>query len=102
MTLHYLPFFGSQVSALLQDLVRDGNLAQVMKIATAAQGDNFIFIQQKVTTEIAGIFRKAFAVAFGIRISALNAEAKRAQNAFGGFKLVSKFFQLDKRLDARK
>src|SRR5579872_7027116 len=55
-----------------------------------------------MASQIAGVFREALAMSFGIRISALNAEPESAKNAFSGFQFVGKFFELKKRFNSGK
>ena len=75
MALHDLPFFRCEVSALFQDFIRDSDFPQIMKIAAATKGNNFFFIEQQMSSEIAGILSQSLAVAFGIWIAAFDAES---------------------------
>jgi hypothetical protein len=53
-----------------------------------------------MASQIAGVFREALAMSFGVRISAFNAQPESAQNAFSGFQFVGKLFELKQGFDS--
>src|SRR5437870_13223857 len=80
MLLHHGPFFGSKIRTLLENLIRNSNLAEIMQITAAAQRHNRFIIQAKVPAEGARILRQALAMSLSVRIAALHAQAERAQH----------------------
>src|SRR5258708_34702927 len=98
MPLHCLPFFRSKVSAFFQDLIRDGDFSQVVQVAATAKRDYIFFLQQEMTAQVAGVFREALTMAFGIRIAALDAEPQGAEDTFCSFEFFSEFLEFEKRL----
>ena len=75
---HDLPFFRTEIGALLEDLVRHGDLPQVVEESAPLQGNKRGFVQPKMAPEFAGVPRQSFAVAFRVRITSLDAESQRA------------------------
>src|SRR5690348_18234819 len=99
MLLHDNPFFRSEVRTLFENFVRNRDFSQVMQISAAPQGHNTVFIQTKMMSKLAGMLRQAFAVAFGVGITAFDAEAQSTKHGFCSFQLVSKLFQFEEGFD---
>src|SRR4051812_23743274 len=64
-----LPLIGTQVCALFQYLVGDGNLPQVMQESSTPQCHLIIKAQTEMRPEFAGIGGKSLAMAFGVGIA---------------------------------
>ena len=102
MLLHDGPFFVGQIRSLFQNVIGNRDLPQVMQISAPAQRHNRFFIQAEMPSQVAGILRQAFAVAFGIGIAALHAQAQRAQHRLRCFQFVGELLELEQRLDPGK
>ena len=63
---------------------------------------NRSLLKMEVTAQIAGVLRKPFAMAFGIWIAALNAQAQRAENALRSFEFIGELLEFKQRFNARK
>ena len=55
-----------------------------------------------MASQIAGILRQAFAMTFGIRIAAFDAQAQSAKHRFRRLQFIGKLFQFEQRLYAGK
>ena len=102
VALHHRPFFRREIRAFFQDFIRDRNLSQVVQVSAAAKGRDFVILKMEVTAQIAGVLRKPFAMAFGIWIAALNAQAQRAENALRSFEFIGELLEFKQRFNARK
>src|SRR5438552_11713751 len=102
MAFHYHPFFRRKISALFQDFVRHRNFAEVVQVAATAKSGEVFLVKLEVPSQIGGVFGEPLTMPFGVGITAFDAEAESAEHALRSFQLVSKFFELDKRLDARE
>ena len=93
---------GVRLRSLFQDFVGHRNFAQIVQIAAAAQGHDGFLVQAEMASQVAGMTRQAFAVAFGVRIAALHAQAQRAQHRFRRLQFIGEFLELEQRLDPGK
>ena len=91
---------GVKVAAFFQNFVGDGDLAEIVQISAALEGEDGIFVHAEVAAEIGGADAEALAVAFGIGVAAFDDEAERAQNGVGGFQFVGEFLQAEQGLHA--
>src|SRR6478672_11272350 len=98
MALHYDPFLSGEIRAFFQDLIRNGDLAEIVQVSAPPQSDDVVLIEQQMTTKIAGVFRQTFAMTLGVRIAAFNAQTERTENTLGGLQFIGKLFQLDQGL----
>src|SRR5579863_1224447 len=84
MELHNLPFGGGEVGPFLQNLVRDGNLAEIVQVAAALERNDGILVHAEMTPKFGGVNRKALAVALSVWVAAFDDQSKRAQHRVGG------------------
>ena len=94
------PFRWSEVAAFFQDLVGNGDLAEIVQISAALQGEDGIFVHAEMAAEIGGVHREALAMAFGIGVASFDDQTQGAENGIGGFQFVGEFFQAEQRFHA--
>src|SRR5215813_5096565 len=100
MLLHDLPLVRRQIGALLQDVVRNGNFAEIVQIAATAQGDQRFVVQADVASQGNRTARKPLAVALGVGVASFHAAAEGTENRFCRLEFVGEFLQLEQRLHA--
>lgn len=100
MELHDFPLGGREIATLLENFIRDCNLAEIVEVSAALQGDERIFVHAEMAAEFDGVYGEPLAVALGVGITAFDNQSKSAENGVGGFELVGEFLQAQERLDA--
>src|SRR5215469_15219953 len=100
MELHDFPLGGGQVAAFLEDLVRHGNLSQVVEVAATLECEDGIFVHAQVAAEITGVHGEALAMALRIGIATFDDETECAEHGVGGLEFVGKFLETEERFYA--
>ena len=102
MHFHHSPLIGCEIRSLFQNLIGNRDLAQVVQIAASTQRNDRFLIESEIKPQVAGIHCQSFAVAFGVRVAALHAQAESAEHGFRRFQFVGKFLEPEQRLDPGK
>src|SRR5437868_3568936 len=100
--LHDLPLIERKRSSLLEDVVRDSDLAQIMQVAATLQGNNAVIVEVEQLAQLAGISCETCAMIAGIGIASFHTERKRKKDGLGVIEFVSKFFELEQGADTRE
>src|SRR2546423_7902439 len=69
MLFHDLPLLGRQTCALLEDIVGNGDLSEIMKVAAALQGNDAVTIQADVVPQVGSQMCQPLTVVSGIGIA---------------------------------
>src|SRR5882724_5215314 len=91
--LHDFSLFRSQWSGFEQDVLRHGQLADIVYQTASAQSDAQVLGQTQFFPQRNGIFRKAIAVPFGIRILRLDRQREAKQDRLGVIQLIGEVLQ---------
>ena len=83
MEFHDLPFGGREVAAFFQNFVGDCDLAEIVEISAALQGEDGIFVHAEMAAEIGGADREPLAMALSIGVAAFDDQSQRAENGVG-------------------
>src|SRR5947209_7326935 len=100
MLLHDRPLFRGEARSLLQNVVRDRDLADVVQIAAALQGEDRVVVESDMASEAAGIGGESSAVVARVGIARLDSECERYKYGFSVLKLVRKLLELQQRRNA--
>src|SRR6266852_848756 len=100
VSLHDFSLFRSQWSRFQQDVLRHGQLADIVYKSASAQGDAQVLWQTQFFSQRNGIFRKAIAVPFGIRILRLDSQRKAKQHRLRVIQLIGELLQAQQGMHA--
>ncbi len=98
MRLHQLAFVHVERPRLQQHAFGDGDFADIVNHAAAAEGDAIVLGQSQPLAKRHAISREAIAVAFGVRVLGLNAGGEGEDHGFGAFQLVGNALHAHQRL----
>src|SRR6266849_5048663 len=98
--LHDFSFFQSQRSGFEKDMLRHGQLTDIVHKTASAQSNAQVLGQTQLLTERDGIFRKAVAVPLGIGILRLDTQGETEQYGLGIVQLIGELLQAQQGMHA--
>src|SRR6266478_5520738 len=98
--LHDFSFFRSQWSGLEKDVLRHGQLADIVYQTASTQSNPQILGQAQFLPQGDRIFRKTVAVPFGIGILRFDSQRKAKQHGLGVVQLIGELLQAQQRIHA--